>query len=128
MTKLHSSFLIILFSETAILSVMEKNWKLKLKYGKLETPYKHYTLFADGQNINLSEEFDCPKGFAIMSIKTWCESTEQAADLISYVSEQIGFEIKDKIEIYETDPQEPPKEKPFGYDIRFTPYENRSEQ
>ena len=26
----------------------DKNWKLKLRYGKLKTPFQHFTLIADG--------------------------------------------------------------------------------
>ena len=104
---------------------MEKDWKLKLRYGKLKTPYKHFTVLADGIVGELSEGFECAPGPAWMGMKTWAESTDQSADMIQVVGEQIGFEVKGKINVYETEPVQPPREKPFGYDITFSPYDEK---
>ena len=101
------------------------NWKLKLRYGKLKTPYSHFTVMADGKTDNLNECFECPQGYAWMSMHVWATSTEQAADMMSFVSNDIGFEIREgtKILIYSTEPQKAPREEPFGYGITFTPYQ-----
>ena len=38
------------------------------------------------------------------------------------ISNHLGFKMAGKIDIYATDPDEAPKEKPYGYDLKFTPY------
>ena len=38
------------------------------------------------------------------------------------ISNHLGFKMSGKIEIYATEPDAPPKEKPYGYDLKFTPY------
>ena len=60
------------------------DWKLKLRYGKLKTPFSHFTVLADGKVI---KEMD-----------------------------------GDSILVYDTAPEEPPRDNPYGYDIKFTPY------
>ena len=44
--------------------------------------------------------------------------------MIVAISNHLGFKIADKVEIYVTEPDAPPQDKPYGYDLRFTPYEN----
>ncbi len=100
----------------------EKDWKLKLRYGKLQTPYKHITLIAEGIAGELEEGFDCPPGNAFMSMKTWASSDEEAADMIQAIGKHIGFDVTGEIQLFDTEPDEPPKEQPYGYDIKFTPF------
>ena len=102
--------------------IMEKDWKLKLRYGKTKTPYKHYTTIADGIVGELIDGFDCRPGKAYMGMKTWALSTKESADMIKVIGKEIGFEVTGKIEVFITESNEPPSEKPFGYDIKFTPY------
>jgi hypothetical protein len=101
---------------------MEKDWKLKFRYGKIKTLYKHFTLVANGFVEDLVEGFECPKGNAYMGIKIWGESEDEANDVIQSISQQIGFIITGNIEIFETEPVQPPEENPSGYDIQFTPF------
>lgn len=49
------------------------DWKLKLRYGKLKTPFSHFTVLADGKVIKEMDGFDCPKGPAWMGIKTYLQ-------------------------------------------------------
>jgi len=102
---------------------MEQDWKLKLRYGKMTTPFTHYTTLADGVVNELTEGFQCPKGKVWMAMKNWASSTVESADMIREIGKQSGFEGTGKIEGYETDPKEPPTDKPRGYDIHFTPYD-----
>lgn len=102
---------------------MLKNWKLKLRYGKLKTPFKHFTVIADGIVGTLKEGFICRPGNAYMGMKTWSTSAEESGDLIIAIGENIGFKVTGKIQIFETDPTEPPGKIPRGYDINFTPYD-----
>ena len=101
----------------------EKSWKLKLRYGKETTPYKHFTALGDGVVGDLADGFDCPKGPAIMAIKTWATDADESADMLRVIGSRIGFDATGEIQIYETEPEQPPKENPFGYDINFTPYD-----
>ena len=107
----------------------DKNWKLKLRYGKLKTPFQHFTLLADGVVGDLMEGFSCRPGSAIMAMKVWASSAEEAFDMIRAIGEQIGFTVTGRIQIYETAPvSPPPRENPHGYDIRFTPYDDERER
>ena len=101
-----------------------KDWKLKLRYGKLQTPYHHFTVIIDGFAEKEIEDFNCPKGFAFMSIKVWAEDYDMAADMACSFAENIGFKVKqsNSIYIYDTEPEQPPQEHPVGYGIGFTPY------
>lgn len=101
----------------------EKDWKLKLRYGKLTTPFHHYTVIAEGTVGQLAEGFSCPPGSAFMAMKTWASSTDESADMVAVIGRQIGFTVTGDIQIYDTEPVEPPRERPFGYDIQFTPFD-----
>ena len=71
----------------------DKDWKLKLRYGKLTTPFHHYTAIAEGVVGKLAEGFSCPPGTAFMGMKTWASSTEESGDMITAFGSQIGFTI-----------------------------------
>ena len=96
-----------------------KDWKLKLRYGKLQTPFKHVTILAEGVVRELRDGYVCPPGDAFMGMKAWALSDEQAADMIKTIGSQIGFEVTGEIQIYYSEPLEPPQENPYGYDINF---------
>ena len=102
----------------------DKDWKLKLRYGKLKTPYQHYTAIAEGVVSEEMEDFSCPPGKAFMGMKTWASSTDESADMIQAIGEQIGFTVTGRIQIYETEPTQPPRDDPYGYDINFTPFDS----
>ncbi len=101
----------------------ETDWKLKLRYGKLTTPYSHYTAIAEGIVGELLEGFNCRPGPAFMGMKTWASSTDESANMISVIGKNIGFTVTGNIQVYDTEPLEPPRERPFGYDIGFTPFD-----
>ncbi|MBL7748592.1 MAG: hypothetical protein JNM19_14245 [Chitinophagaceae bacterium] len=100
----------------------DRDWKLRLRYGQLVTPYIHYTVIAEGEVNELTDGFECPKGKAFMGMKIWAESQEEAADVFQSIGRQIGFNTTGNLDIYETEPQEPPGENPSGYAITFTPF------
>ena len=102
---------------------MEKDWKLKLRYGKIATLFKHFTVVADGIVGDLQGGFSCRKCCAWMGMKTWATSSGESADMIKVIGKQIGFNVTGRIQVYDTEPEQPPKENPFGYDITFTPYD-----
>ncbi|MEO8404914.1 MAG: hypothetical protein ABI480_09970 [Chitinophagaceae bacterium] len=102
---------------------MENNWKLQLRYGKLQTAFKHRTLLAEGVANEMKEGFLCRPGPAFMGIKVWISSDEEAAEIIQSIGTKIGFEVTGDIQIFDTEPLQPPQDKPYGYDINFTPFE-----
>lgn len=100
-----------------------KDWKVRLRYGKLHTPYSHFTLLGAGELTNELTWNDCRPGPAILSMKIWASCQDEAFDVFRSVAHQIEFEIDDKIELYDTDPKNPPKVEPYAYDLMFTPFE-----
>ena len=102
----------------------DKDWKFKLRYGKLKTPYQHYTAIVEGVLREETEDFSCPPGKAFMAMKTWASSADESADMIQAIGEQIGFTVTGDVQIYETEPAQPPRDNPFGYDINFTPFDS----
>ncbi|MCL1106330.1 hypothetical protein [Shewanella algicola] len=101
----------------------DSDWKLKLRYGKETTPYTHYTVLAEGVCGEMAEGFSCPKGNAIMGIKVWATDIDEPPYMVKSIGSQIGFEVTGEIQIYATEPEEPPRENPHGYDIQFTPFD-----
>ena len=100
----------------------EKDWKLRLRYGRLETPYRHYTVIAEGVVSEEIADLQCPAGKAFMAMKAWAASADESADMIQAVGEQMGFTVTGRIHIYQTEPTRPPGPDPFGYDVNFTPF------
>ena len=98
------------------------SWKAQLRYGKIQTPFHHFTLLAEGIVGQLADGFVCPSGSAFMGMKTWASSEDEAFDMVRVIGQHIGFTVTGKIYIYATEPSEPPKVKPHGYDINFTPF------
>ena len=105
-----------------------KDWKLKLRYGILKTELKHFTVIADGMVGELTHGFQCPSGRAFMSMKTWASDEAESQDMIRVIGHNIGFEVDGEVYVYDTEPEEPPTEKPHGYDISFKPYEREASE
>jgi hypothetical protein len=99
---------------------MIKDWKLKLRYGKVSTPFTHYTLIAPTKIEIYIEEFDADIGTAWVGMKIWATEQGESAKVYKSVAEQIGLIITGNIEIYNTEAVNPPKDKPYAYDIQFT--------
>ena len=100
-----------------------QNWKLQLRYGRLVTPYKHFTAIADGVAGMLQDGLICRPGNAFMSMKTWATNAAEVAHMVRQIGQQVGFTASDRIQVFETAPEQPPGDKPCGYDIRFVPYD-----
>jgi len=100
----------------------EKDWKLKLRYGRLKTPYQHFTIIVPVIINKFIEEFSAQPGRAYAGIKVWATDTDRAIDMVNNIAEHTGFKIIGKIEIYNTDPVQPPGENPNAYDINFSYY------
>tara|TARA_R110002072_G_scaffold109555_1_gene236970 strand:+ start:119 stop:460 length:342 start_codon:yes stop_codon:yes gene_type:complete len=98
------------------------DWKRKLSDGEIETAFTHYAMVADGRVVEPSAEFKTEAGPSVLSMKAWAKDPEEAGDMIVAISNHLGFKIADKVDIYVTEPDAPPKDKPYGYDLNFTPY------
>lgn len=102
-----------------------KDWKLKLRYGQLTTPFQHFTVIGDGLVGQLEQGFECRPGKAYMGMKTWATDAGEAAEMIQEIGTHIGFTVTGKIQVFKTEPMEPPGDNPRGYDIQFTPYHEK---
>lgn len=98
-----------------------KNWKLRLRYGKLKTDYRHFTAITKGI---VEEESSYSPGKAFMGIKIWAIDYDEAADIVELIAKQVEFTITGKIEVFDTEPQEPPRQEPYGYDLGFTYFQD----
>lgn len=102
------------------METFDKDWKLKLRYGKLITPFQHYTIIAEGLMTDEIKESKFTKGKGFMGMKIWASSNEESTDVFQSVGIQIGFKITGNILVYKSDPLEPPRESPYAYDINFS--------
>lgn len=101
---------------------MIKDWKLKLRYGKITTPYKHFTLIIPILIENYLQDFDAAPGAAYMGIKIWATDENQAMEIIEDIAEENGFAITGGISIYVTDADRAPEEDPYAYGANFSYY------
>jgi hypothetical protein len=98
------------------------NWKLLLRYGRLTTPYEHFTVIVDVQVTEADVDAGSHVGPAWMGMKVWAPSEYAAAEIISDIAPRVGAKVRGKFQVYKTEPEEPPQGMPFAYDLRFTPY------
>ena len=98
-------------------------WKRQYQRGALVTPYKHYSVIADGVAGQRTEEFGARPGPAFLGMKVWASSTAEAAHMARLFANRSGFALQGKIEVYVTEPTEPPREKPHADGVKFTPYD-----
>jgi hypothetical protein len=104
---------------------MDNDWKPKLRYGRLKTTYKHYTLIAPVLIEQYIEDFDVDAGTAYIGAKIWATHSNEATDMLLRIGSQTGYKITGNIEIYETDPKQPPGDYPEAYSINFSYYNGR---
>ena len=104
------------------------DWRLKLRYGQLKTPFTHCTVIARGRIVAPHPEFNTTVGNAYMGMKVWASSYDEAADMTAVIGKELGFIVRGKIEVFNTAPEQPPRDKPHGYSINFTPFRDDEEQ
>mgnify|MGYP001555136743 CR=1 FL=1 len=101
---------------------MIKDWKLKLRYGKLTTSYKHYTVLVPVKIDKYIEDFDAQPGTAWITVNTWTKDRNEACNMITDIGQQSGFIITGKFEVYATEAMQPPQESPYAYNVNFSYY------
>lgn len=108
------------------LSVLASDdWKSLYQAGKLNTPYKHFSVIAEGVAGRDTGQYGGKPGPAFLGMRVWASSAEEARDMTRLFAERVGFALKGKIEVYDTEPIEPPRDAPHAYSIKFTPYAAR---
>ncbi|RUX25961.1 hypothetical protein EOA23_19415 [Mesorhizobium sp. M2A.F.Ca.ET.042.01.1.1] len=100
-----------------------KNWKLKLRYGRAKTEFRHFTTLADGEVLTPNADFKTHPGPAFFAMKVWALDADQAIDMACAIGRHIGFACTGNVYVYDTEPEEPPGGEPHGYNLKFTPYE-----
>jgi hypothetical protein len=61
------------------------DWKLRLRYGKLTTAFKRFTVLADGVVGEFGDGFKRRPGRAWMSMKTWATDSDESMERIPHV-------------------------------------------
>lgn len=105
-----------------------KNWKLQLRYGRLKTRFSHHTVLVDVEVIERTHLNQVDTGPAIMAFKAWAGDNDELSDMTAFFVEKFGCRQIGRAYFYDTAPEEPPREKPHGYDFNFTPYSEESDQ
>jgi len=100
----------------------DPSWKLKLRYGLLKTPFHPFFVIGEGEAGELSYGYECRPGSAWMSMKVWAASSEESADMLRSIGNEIGFTVTGRIMVYEIEPEVPPTEEPTAYNIEFSPF------
>lgn len=100
------------------------DWKVKLRYGKISTLFQHFSVIAEGHVVDLSAGFASSTGRAFMGMKAWATDADEAMDMIRTIAPRVGFQVEGKIYVYETEAEEPPRETPHGYSLKFTRYDD----
>ena len=99
------------------------DWKLKLRYGKLETPFSHFATVTKGAFDEAFPEYGCPAGDAVMGLKVWAANADEAALVSRAFGQSLGFSASGDTEVYDVPPDEPPKQKAHVYHWTFHPFE-----
>lgn len=99
-----------------------KDWKLKLRYGRLKTPFVHMVVLSYVEILTPDEKLGTITGPAVMMFKGWARNDDEFFEMTEHYAEMLGANVVGKTELYTGEPEQPPAAKPFGYDINFTPY------
>ena len=108
-----------LFSLTVLAS---DDWKALYQAGKLNTPYKHFSVIADGVAGPGAVQHGGRPGPSWLGMRLWATSADEAIHMFRLFAEQSGFAVKAKIEVHDSEPLEPPRDAPHAYGVKFTPY------
>jgi hypothetical protein len=100
-----------------------KNWKLNLRYGRLKTAFRHFTLIGDGEIAVANPGYGTIQGAAaFFTIKVWASDQQEAVNMLAAIGRDVGFDASGEVSVYITDPQQPPKDVSYGYDLDFHQY------
>ena len=85
------------------------------------TDFKHFSLVAGGEAMEDHQIPDTEPGPAVMSMKVWAQTVEQAVDVVCEVGNQIGFKIGESVEVHTTQAKQAQRDEPFAYEVRVIP-------
>jgi hypothetical protein len=100
------------------------DWKHQFLSGRLKTSFRHFTAIVEGIAGELAGGYTCRPGHAFMTMKAWALSPDDAIDMVQAVGGGVGFVTTGHIHVFGTEPELPPKDQAFGYDLDFTPFLN----
>ena len=106
----------------------DPDWKLQLRYGKLSTRFAHFSLLAEGVLVTEQKEHGCPAGPAFLGLKLWTGTADEATAMGLAIGRQLGFEVTGRVYLYETEPEAPPGEQPFGYNLNLSPFREAADE
>ena len=89
--------------------------------------FSHFTLVADGVVVTANADFETVPGPAICTMKVWANNADLAAEMMVAIAPQLGFQPSGRVELYETEPDLPPEDQPFAYDVNFVAYDADAE-
>ncbi len=102
-----------------------KDWKLRLRYGQISTPYTHSTALIDVEVSKPTPENGAKCiGPAWLGIKLWATGKDKACDMADLFAHHFDCEPRE-IHPYDTPPEEPPRENPYGYGLTLTSYQDK---
>ena len=99
------------------------DWQALYRNRTLITPYKHYSVIADGVAGKSSREFESTPVPAFLGMMIWASSPEEAAHMVHLFTKRVGFRVKGEVEVYVTELDEPPQQNPHAYRIKLTRYD-----
>ena len=98
------------------------DWKALYQAGKLNTPFKHFSVIGDGIAGPGTVEHGGKPGPSFLGMRLWASSSEEALQMYRLFAERVGFTVRGKAEVYDTEPSEPPRDAPHAYGVKFTHY------
>jgi hypothetical protein len=86
--------------------------------------FMHFVVIADGVAGPATEEYGVRQGPAVFSIKAWTTSSEDAVHMAKVFAKYSGFEMFGRLEIYSGgEITSPARSEPYGYAVKFYPYD-----
>ena len=82
--------------------------------------FKHFSLVAGGDTMDGHSIPDGRVGPAVICMKVWASSVEQAVDVVCEVGNHIGFKIEENVEVFRSKATQSAGDDPFAYDVRVT--------
>lgn len=114
-----------LLASLSLAAIASDDWKSLYQAGQLNTPYRHFSVIAEGVAGPNTRQYGGKPGPAFLGMRIWASSVEEARQMTRRFAERVGFVFKGKVEVYDTEPVEPPRADPHAYSIKFTPYAAR---
>ena len=84
------------------------------------TDFLHFTSLTDGIFAKDREDLGRSAGPALLAMKTWARTADQAIEMALDFAERQGFEVTGTVRLYGTPAEEATEPETAGYDAFFT--------